>query len=218
MSIASDIRSYADSAVAQGKQVLDQAQAQLNGVTDQANGLVGKITGTARGNVVGLGAKATDAYGEFVQQAEKAVNLPAIKAAVEPYLAQAREYTNGVTDRATGLLDTVKGDKRVARVLATTEALSDAVVETVNERVLKPVSTLRGGKPVTLPTTHAATRPAPKPAATKPAATKPAATKPATKATATKPAAKASATKSTAATPAPAKKAAAAKKPAAKKA
>jgi DNA-binding protein HU-beta len=172
MSITKDIRSYADNAVEQGKQVLDQAQTQLHDVTGQANGLVGKVTGTAKDNVSGLTTKATDAVHDLRTQAEKAVNVDAIKAAVEPYVAQAKGYSTTVTDRAEELLTTVKNDKRVAKLVSTAEAVTGVVVETVQQRVVKPVQALtgRGSKPA---------RKAP--AAAKPATTKPATAKPASK-------------------------------------
>ena len=175
MSIVSDIRSYADTAVEQGKQVVDQAQTQLNGVNKQANEFVAKFRGnasSARGNVSQLTAKATDAVADLRAQAEKAVNLDAIKTAIEPYLAQARGYSSTVTDRAEDLLGTVKNDKRVAFVVAKAEALTGTVVETLTERVVKPVQSVTGR----------GTKPAAK---AKPAATKaaPAAVKPAAKAT-----------------------------------
>jgi ElaB/YqjD/DUF883 family membrane-anchored ribosome-binding protein len=180
MSITKDIRSYADNAVEQGKQVLDQAQTQLHDVTGQANGLVGKVTGTAKENVSGLTTKATDAVHDLRTQAEKAVNVEAIKAAVEPYVAQAKGYSTTVTDRAEELFSTVKNDKRVAKLVSTAESVTGIVVETVQERVVKPVRSMTGrGKP-------APKAPATKPAATKPAATKPAATKPAATATTSK--------------------------------
>jgi hypothetical protein len=166
MSITSDIRSYADSALEQGKQALDQAQTQLTDVTGQANGLVGKLTGTAKGNVSEFTAKATDAVHDLRTQAEKAVNLKAIKAAFEPYLTQAKGYSATVGDRAEGLLATVKNDKRVAKLVSTTESLTGGVVETVQVRIVKPVQSLTGlgAKPaVKAPV-------APKPAATRPAA------------------------------------------------
>jgi uncharacterized protein YjbJ (UPF0337 family) len=191
MSITSDIRNYADTAVSQGKQVLDQAQAQLNDVTGQANEFVGKLTDQAKTNYSEISGKATAAATDFKAQAEKAINLDAIKSAVEPYLAQAKDYSASVTDRATSLFETVKSDKRVASVFSTVESVSDVVVETVTERVIKPVQSLTG---------LGATKPAPK-AAPKPAT--PAATK-----AAPKPAAK----------PSPVKAAAPAKKVAAKKA
>jgi len=193
MSITKDIRSYADNAVEQGKQVLDQAQTQLHDVTGQANGLVGKVTGTAKENVSGLTTKATDAVHDLRTQAEKAVNLEAIKAAIEPYVAQAKGYSTTVTDRAEELFSTVKKDKRLARLVGTAESVTGIVVETVQERVVKPVQSLTGR----------GSKPAPKAAAaTKPAATKPATTKPAPK-----PAATATTARKATARKAPAKKA-----------
>lgn len=140
MSITSDIRAYADSALEQGKQV---------------------------------GAKASNTVADLRAQAEKAINVDAIRAAVEPYLAQAKEYRTAVTDRANGLVDSVTSDKRVAKLVGTAESLSGTVVGTVTERVVKPVQNLTGlGKPARKPagkpaaaTKPASTRPAPKPAA-----------------------------------------------------
>ena len=146
MSITSDIRSYADTAIEQGKQV---------------------------------GAKASSTVADLRAQAEKAINIDAIKAAVEPYLAQAKEYRTAVTDRANGLVGTVTSDKRVAKLVDTAESLSGTVVGTVQERVVKPVQNLTGlGKPARKPARPAAkTTPATKPASTRPAP------KPAAKAT-----------------------------------
>ena len=180
MSIASDIRSYADTAFGQGKQVLDNAQTQFNGVTEQANDFVVKVRSTANKNVTELTSKANEAVNDVRAQVEKAVNLEAIKAAIEPYLAQAKGYSTQVTDRAEDLYASVKSDKRVAPFVTKAEEFAGVVVETVQVRVVKPVQSLtgRGSKPA-----------AKKPAAKKPATTKPAATKPAAKAT-TKPAAR----------------------------
>jgi uncharacterized protein YjbJ (UPF0337 family) len=183
MSITSDIRSYADTAVQQGKQVVEStistAQAQFNDATGQANEFVGKLTGTAKGNVSGLTGKASDTVNDLRAQAEKAVNVDAIRAAVEPYLAQAKGYSHTVTDRAEGLLNTVKNDKRVAKLVTTAESLTGVVVETVQS------ITGRGTKPA--PAKPAPAKAAPKPAASaaaKPAATRSAArTTPAAKAT-----------------------------------
>lgn len=86
MSITSDIRGYADTAIEQGRQVLGQAQSQLNDVTGQANEFVTDLRA----------------------QAEKALNLDAIKTAVEPYLAQAKGYRHSVTDRAEALINTAR--------------------------------------------------------------------------------------------------------------
>jgi len=188
MSIANDIRSYADTAVSQGKHVLDQAreqaQAQLNDVTGQATELYGKT----RENVTELAGKATHRVNDLRASAEKAINLDAIKTAVEPYLAQAKDYGSQVTDRAESVLNGVKGDKRVAKLVESASSVTTVVVGTVQERVVKPVESLigRGAKPVAKPA--AATKPAPT-AAAKPAVAKPAATKPATK-PAAKPAAR----------------------------
>ena len=170
MSITNDIRSYADSAIEQGKhvvgQAVEQASAQLNG-----------LTGTARSNVTGLTNRAGGAVNDLRTQAEKTLNIDAIRTAVEPYLAQAKQYRASVTDRAEGLFETVKADKRVAKVVSTAETLRGTVVETVTERVVKPVASITGRKPAT-------EKPAAR--AAKPAATRPAAAKPATKTTAKK--------------------------------
>jgi DnaK suppressor protein len=173
MSIASDLRTYADNAVTQGKQVFDQAQAQLNDVTGQANELYGKT----RENVAGLASKATSTVNDLRVQAEKAVNLDAIKTAVEPYIIQVKGYVTPVTDRAESVLAGVKSDPRVAKLVDAARP----VVETVQERVVKPVQDLTGrnSKPAAKPTAKAApTKPVSKPAATKPVS-KPAASKPA---------------------------------------
>lgn len=164
MSITSDIRSYADTALEQGKQVLDQAQAQFTDATGQANEFVGKLR--AKSNVAELSAKANVAVSDLRVQAEKAVNLNAIKAAIEPYLAQAKGYSTSVTDRAEELFTTVKSDKRVVKIVTKAEELTGTVVETVQDRVVKPVQTLTGlgVKPATKPV-------APKPAVTTPATT-----------------------------------------------
>jgi uncharacterized protein YjbJ (UPF0337 family) len=199
MSITNDIRSYADTALEQGKNVVGQAQAQLTDVTGQANEFVGKLTGTAKDNVSGFTSKATGAVNDLRAQAEKTINLDAIKSAVEPYLAQVKQYGSSVTERAEGLYESVKSDKRVAKVITTAESVTGAVVETVQDRVVKPVATLtgRGSKPA--PVKKATATPAAK-TATKRAST--------AKAAATRPAKKAPAKKATsAARKAPAKKA-----------
>jgi hypothetical protein len=176
VSITSDIRSYADNAVSQGKQVLDQAidtaQASLNDVTGQA----GDIVGRAQKNVNDLRATA-----------EKAVNLDAVSTAVEPYIAQFREYTTAVTDRVEHAVDGLRSDKRVAALIDQAEALGNTVVETLNERVVKPVQSLTGRS--TSSATKPASKPTPKPRpatstsrpAAKSAPRKPATTKPASK-------------------------------------
>lgn len=160
MSIASDIRSYADTAFGQGKQVFDTT-------TEQANEFVVKVRTTAEKNVSELTSKATETVSDVRAQVEKAVNIEAIKAAIEPYLAQAKGYSTQVTDRAEDLYATVKSDKRVAPFVARAEQYAGVVVETVQERVVKPVQSLAGRN--AKPATKAASKPAAK-ATTKPAA------------------------------------------------
>jgi hypothetical protein len=178
MSITSELRTYADNAVTQGKQAITTAQAQLNDVTGQAN----EFYGQANEFVTELAGKATTAVNDLRVSAEKAVNLDAIKTAVEPYLAQLKGYSTTVTDRAESLFDGVKSDPRVAKLVDAARP----VVETVQARVVQPVQELTGlgAKP--------APKAAAKPAATKPAtaAAKPATAKPASKAAAKKPAAR----------------------------
>jgi hypothetical protein len=151
MSIATDIRTYADNALAQGKQVIDQAQE----------------------NVSGLTTKASDTVNDLRAQAEKAVNLDAVKTAIEPYLAQAKGYSTTVTDRAEELFNTVKNDKRVALVVSKAEEFTGTVVETVQVRIVKPVQSLTGlGSKPSKPAAKAApktatTKPAPKPSTVK---------------------------------------------------
>jgi hypothetical protein len=171
MSITSDIRSYADTALEQGKHVVGQAQSQFTAVT-----------------------------ADLRTQAEKTLNIDAIRTAVEPYLAQAKQYRSSVTDRAEGLFGSVKSDKRVAKVVSTAESLTGVVVETVTERVVKPVTSLtgRGRKPAARK--RSAKSPAKKPA--KAATTRPAAKKSTAKKTTAK---KTTAKKTTAAKKAPAK-------------
>lgn len=152
MSITRDLRGYADTALEQGRQVLGQAQSQLNDVTGQANEFVSDLRA----------------------QAEKALNLDAIKTAVEPYLAQAKGYRHSVTDRAEALINTAKKDPRVAKAFVTAEQLTGVVVETVQQRLVQPVWTFTGrdgkpaaSKPAAKPATKAAAKPAAKPATTR---------------------------------------------------
>lgn len=191
MSITSDLRSYADTAVNQGKQALGTAQAQLNDYTGQANDLVGRYTATTRENVSEIADKIAGSVTDVRHSAEKAINLDAITAAVEPYLAQLKEYTSAVTDKVEDLVAGARSDKRVNALVQRVEPVVDAVVELAQERVVKPVQSLTGlgAKPAP------ARKPAPKPTAK--TTRKPAATKPAAKSTA-RPAARKTAAKRTA--------------------
>lgn len=163
MSITSDLKNYVDQTVA-------TAQAQLSDAAGTANDYVGKY----RDDITGITDKATEAVTDLRTSAEKAINLDAIKTAVEPYLAQAREYGAAVTDRAEGLINGVKDDPRLAKLVETATSVSSVVIEQVTEYVVKPVQSFTGfgSKP--------AARPAPKPS-------KPATTKPANKPSNTKP-------------------------------
>jgi len=184
MSLSSDLKTYADRAASQSKQALGQAQAQLTDVTGQA----GELYGKARTNVAGIADKAAAAANDLRASAEKAVNLDAIRSAVEPYLSQVRGYTTTVGDRAESLLAEARKDKRVASLV---EAV-DQLMGQVEQRLVGPVRSLTGlgGKPSAGPVV----KPAPTAKTSKPAAeptSKPtAASKPAAKSTARKPAAK----------------------------
>lgn len=144
MSITNDLRTYAGIARDQGREALEQAQSQLSDVTGQANEIVGKLSETTRGNVAELTGKAAGAVQDLRLQVERAVNVEALKAAVEPYLAQARGYTALVTDRAEEFYSTVRDDKRVARLVATADSVTGVVIETLAQRVVAPVRDLAG--------------------------------------------------------------------------
>ncbi len=185
MSITSDIRSYADTALEQGKQVIDQAQTQLTDVTEQANGIVSKLTDTALDlnrtaidNVSELRNKATAVFGDLLEQAEKSFDLEAIRSAVEPYLVQAKSYSQSITDLANDFYASVRNDKRVAKLVDTAGSVSGVVVVTVQQNVVKPVVSLtkRSSQP-TVAQRSATKRTAPKPAAARPTTTRPAAKK-----------------------------------------
>ena len=183
MSITSDLRSYADTAVNQGKQVLDTAQSQLNDVTGQANEFYGKT----KENVSDIAEKATETVNDLRAQAEKAINVEAIKSAIEPYVAQIKGYTSTVTEKAEELIAEAKKDKRVAQLFDA----AGVVVEQVQEHVVKPVQSLTGigVKPAPTP----ARKPVAKTTPAKPAAASTSTAKPTTaraKPTARKPAAK----------------------------
>lgn len=141
-----------------------------------------------------VGHRASSTVADLRTQAEKALNIEAIKAAVEPYLASAKEYRNAFTDRASGIVGGVTSDKRVAELVDTAESLSSTVVGTVSDRVVKPVQNLTGigkAKPARKASAPKASTSKP---ATKPASTRPA-PKPATKSTARKAPAKKASTK-----------------------
>jgi hypothetical protein len=194
-SITSDIRSYADSAIEQSKQALEQskqarkqaveqAQARLNGVTEQAKQARKQATDKVNGVREQARKQATDTVNGVREQAHKALNVDAIRAAVDLYLAPAKQYRSNLRELAqlsANLVEALKNDKYVGKFVASAESFNRTVVETVQERVVKPVTSLttRSRKTVKKSTVS-------KPAATKPAATRPAKKAPAKKATATK--------------------------------
>jgi hypothetical protein len=141
---------------------------------------------------------------EALEQGRKAVDQ--VFETAQAYLEQAKGYAGAMTDRAEGLLATARKDERVARLLDSAESVSGVVLETVQERVVKPVQKLTGVghapaqtpaepatvstvKPTTLPAERPTATPAAKTTAKTTAETTPASTaaaKPATKATAPK--------------------------------
>jgi hypothetical protein len=147
------IRTYTDSAIAQGKLA-----------AEQANQFVGSLAGRAAG-----------AVGELRTHAERALPIDTIKSAVEPYVGRTR-------DQIQKQYQTVSSDRRVAKAVATAETVAGAVTDTVQERVVKPVAgfTGLGGNRTSKPAATAARKPAATRPATKPA-TKKAAAKPAAK-------------------------------------
>jgi hypothetical protein len=164
------IRTYADSAIEQGKLA-----------TEQANQIVGNLAGRAAG-----------AVGELRAQAERALPLDTIKSVVEPYVDQARKqvqkYGSTVTERAEGVLgavrQTVNSDPRLAKAVATAETVASTVAVVVQERVVKPVidRTGIGSKPAATAKSDVSAAASRKPATTRPA-TKKATAKPAAKKT-----------------------------------
>ncbi|WP_375501844.1 hypothetical protein [uncultured Jatrophihabitans sp.] len=178
MSIASDFRTYADTAVAQGKTAVAQSRQVLDQSLATAQAQLNDVTGTATDYASTIAEKATETVFELRVTAEKAINLEALKTAVEPYLAHAREYGTSVTDRAEGVLTNLRSDKRVAKVLDSATAVSGVVLVQVNDRIVKPVQSLTG---IGVKPAAPARKPAPKPAVTKPAAARKTAARPAAK-------------------------------------
>jgi hypothetical protein len=137
MSIASDLRAYADAA------------------REQSTQLVTKL-GTTVG---GLTAAANTAVEDLRIQAEQRLNLTRVRSAIDPYLVQAREYganvseraeglygtvrnderVAGLVERAEGLYGTVRNDERVAGLVERAETVTRPVVELVQDRVVQPV-------------------------------------------------------------------------------
>jgi hypothetical protein len=146
MSITNEVRTYADAALEQGKQVVDQAQARLtdriNTVADDATVVVEKVQDRAQGLV----SKASETYGELAGLGEslyeRVSTLPVVdslSSTVEPYVAQLKGYGTVVAEKAEELFADLKKNEQFAKVLGSAELAATAVLETVNERVIKPV-------------------------------------------------------------------------------
>jgi hypothetical protein len=194
MSLATDVKSYADAAIevaiGQTKQALDAAQAGLVKLQDNA--------------------KAIDPTVDSIKSAIEPT-VDSIRAAIEPYLTMAKGYGSALSEKAESVVGEIKKDKRVTQVFDGTEALAVAVVAAVQDRVGKAASMAAATNPFAKPAaaTVKPTAPATPTAVRKPATTKPTSTRPAsTKPTSTKPAATPAAAK---AAPATARKSAARK-------
>ena len=177
MSIATEVRSYAESALEQGKQVVDSAQTRITGVRGDATELVEKAQSSARElvsrvqgdanefagrvqtGVTDLTGRANSAYGDVLARAEDLLNKAktvdftvagrtlSVQAGidvVEPYVNQVIGYRTAAQERADEVLADLRKDPRVARVI---EAVN-TVVETVEVRVVKPVSELIAKTPL----------------------------------------------------------------------
>jgi hypothetical protein len=153
MSIASDVRSYADSALEQGKQVVDQAQSRLGEVQDNAQDFASKAASKAS-------SKASETYADLRTRGEelyeRVSTLPVVEratAVAEPYVSQVSAQLNGyrttVTDKVEQLYTDLKKNDQVAKVLSVAETAAGVVIETVNERVVNPVKSLLEREPVT---------------------------------------------------------------------
>ena len=186
MSITNDVRTYADVALEQGKHVVDQAQAavteRITGVAGDATVVVEKVQSRAQG----LASKASETYGELASLGESLYErvsaLPvvdSVSSTVEPYVAQLNGYRTAFAEKVEELYADLKKNEQVAKVLDSAELAATAVLDTVNERVIKPVRSAVAPAP--------APKPAPKPATADAAsATSSANHKPAAKTTAAK--------------------------------
>ena len=150
MSIASDLRAYADDALEQGKKVVDSVveQARRRPATPrrssttspgQANDFVGKLTDTAKDNVTGLRQSATATRPTCARRPRRRSTWrhPPRRRAVRragPRLR--RDVSATITEQAEKVLATARKDKRVATLLDSAESVTGAVVETVQERVV----------------------------------------------------------------------------------
>ena len=131
--------------------ITSDIRAYADSAVEQGKQAVGQLTTTV-----------STAAGELLAQAERAIHLDAVLAAAEPYLNQVKQYT-------------ALGEKWVGQVAATAESLTGIMIESVQDRFVKPVVSLAGGGATPVVTT------APRTAPRKSPARKAAATRPATK-------------------------------------
>lgn len=162
MPISNDLRTYAETALAQGRQVADsltaRATTSFGEVAGTASALVTTLAANARQNATGLADRASTTFADL-------------------------------SDRAEEVLSEVAADPRVARALSTAERFSAPFVDTVQQRVVSPVLlATRRGTSATEATVASAPAPT-APADTRPASGD-VATSPAPKATTRRPAAK----------------------------
>ena len=153
MSIASDVRSYADSALEQGRQVVDQA-------ADQARARFGDAQGNAQDLAGKAASKATATYTDLRTKGEalygRVSALPVVEqvsSTVEPYVSQFGAQLNGyrttVAEKVDQAYAELKKNDQIAKVLGVAETAAGVVVETVNERVVTPVKSLLDREPAT---------------------------------------------------------------------
>jgi hypothetical protein len=135
MSITSDFRSYADSALEQSKQVIEQAQARLTGARGDASGLADKAATKASETYTDLRTK-----GEALR--ERVSSLPAVEqvgSTVEPYVAQLNGLRLTLVEKVEQVYAELKTNEQVAKVLGVAEQAAGVIVGTVNDRVVNPV-------------------------------------------------------------------------------
>ncbi|HEY7046810.1 MAG TPA: hypothetical protein VH373_06280 [Jatrophihabitantaceae bacterium] len=150
MSIANDVRSYADSALEQSRQVVDQAQARFSGVQGNAQDFAGKAADKASATYADLRTKSEALYG-------RVSTLPVVErvtSTVEPYVAQFSAQLNGyrttVAEKVEQAYADLKKNDQAARMLGAAEAAAGVVIETVNERVVTPVKSVLDREPATV--------------------------------------------------------------------
>ena len=149
MSIVTDVRTRAEDALGQGKQVLDSAQTRLAVTVEDANKFAEQLQGNAReladrvrGNVTELAEKATS---RDVTVAGKSVSIDALTADVEELV---KRYRSTATERAKSLVNELKSDKRVSQLAERVENVYDALIDAVQDHVVKPVQDLIAKSPL----------------------------------------------------------------------